>query len=91
MLKTDLETTGGGDDFALSPSSSSCPDKTAFAKGELRAGLVLGRPSPIPEDEEIRTLPVGEGLESNNGFDTLTGVPGGVVLESRAGDKLEDR
>ena len=92
VLKTDLGATASGwDDFVLSSSSSSCPGKTAFAKGELRAGLVLGRPSPIPESEGIRTLPVGEELESNNGFDTLAGVPGGVVLVSRAGDKLEDR
>lgn len=87
----DLEATSGGcDDFALSSSSSSCPDKTAFAKGELRAGLVLGRPSPIPKGE-AGVLPVGEGLELKNGLDSLAGVPGGVVLGSLAGDKLEDR
>jgi hypothetical protein len=92
VLKTGLgETAGGGWDFALCSSSSSCPGKTAFAKGELRAGLVLGRPSPIPKGGGTGALPVKEELESNIGFDALAGVPGGVVLVSLAGDKLEDR
>lgn len=91
VLKAGLgATVGGWDDFALSSSSSSCPDKTAFARGELRVGLVLGRPSPIPKGV-IGVLLDREGLEPANDFDSLAGVPGGVVLGSLAGDKLEDR
>lgn len=50
---------------------------------------MLGRPSPIPKGG-MGTLPDAEGPEPNNGFDSLAGVPGGVVLGSLAGDKLED-
>lgn len=77
----------GGTDvgFAPSPSSSSSWDTGALARGELRDGRVLGRPSPIPKGIDAMGLAdAADGTAGLPKYDdgSLTGDPGGVVLSS---------
>lgn len=67
--------------LSVSSSSSGSKETGALAKGELRVGRVLGRPSPKGGGEG---LVVGTGVDEdlNGGDGSLTGVPGGVVLRS---------
>lgn len=88
--KTGLGETGvgsaiAGGDFGFSSSSSSAD--TALANGELRAGFVLGLPSPRLKGEEDGAPGVPG---PNKGFCSFTGVLGGVVLGSRTGEALGD-
>lgn len=79
-----------GGDLLFSSSSSSAD--TAFARGELRTGRVLGLPIPIPNGE-VEGAPgvANDGLEATAAaLGSFTGVLGGVVLCSRAGVAFGD-
>lgn len=62
-------------------SASSFGESGAFASGELRAGRVLGLPSPNPNGEVDAAAGTGTGAFGNGLLDnSCGGDPGGVVL-----------
>jgi hypothetical protein len=76
--------------YSLTTAVSSSRESGVVARGELREGRVLGRPSPIPKGE-VDEVAMGDGVVLGDFDDTgaddgsLTGDPGGVVLSWRTG------